>query len=140
VFAAGGKEGLFRTNDGGKSWSLVRPGEIQDLAVDPSHPERVFTATKEGLFRSTDNGATWGRTTQGLKGDDVAAVVVLREGQVFAGTFHGVFWSTDGGATWKALNEGLVNTDVRALAIAGGSPARLYAGLAGGSVSSTELP
>ncbi len=140
VLAAGGKEGLFRTNDGGKSWSLVRPGEIQDLAVDPSHPERVFAATREGLFRSTDNGVTWSRTTQGLKGDDVAAVVISRDGEVFAGTFEGVFGSTDGGATWKALNEGLVNTDVRALAIAGGSPARLYAGLAGGSVSSTELP
>ena len=32
------------------------------------------------------------------------------------------------------------STDVRALAIAGGSPARLYAGLAGGSVCSTDLP
>ena len=38
------------------------------------------------------------------------------------------------------MNEGLLNTDVRALAVAGGSPARLYAGLAGGSVFSTELP
>ena len=140
VFAAGGKEGLFRTGDGGGSWSLVRPGEIKDLAVDPSQPARVFVATKEGLFRSTDNGATWSRATQGLTGDDVEAVVVSREGQLFAGTFHGVFRSTDGGATWKALNEGLLNTDVRALAIAGGSPARLYAGFAGGSVWSTEMP
>jgi photosystem II stability/assembly factor-like uncharacterized protein len=140
VFAACGKEGLFRTSDGGKSWSLVRPGELKDLAVDPSKPERVFVATKEGLFRSTDNGATWSRATQGLKGDDVEAVTVSRDGTAFAGTFDGVFQSKDGGATWTALNEGLLNTDVRALAVAGGSPARLYAGLAGGSVWSTELP
>jgi photosystem II stability/assembly factor-like uncharacterized protein len=140
VFGAGGKEGLFRTTDGGKSWSLVRPGEIQDLAVDPGHPERVFAATGEGLFRSADSGATWSRTTQGLKGDDVAAVVVARDGEVFAGTFHGVFRSTDGGATWTSLNEGLLDTDVRALAIAGSGPGQLYAGLAGGSVFSTELP
>ncbi len=140
VFAACGKEGLFRTTDGGKSWSLVRPGDLKDLAVDPSKPERVFVATKEGLFRSSDGGATWSRATQGLKGDDVEAVTVSRDGQAFAGTFHGVFRSTDGGATWTALNEGLMNTDVRALAVAGGSPARLYAGLAGGSVVSTELP
>jgi hypothetical protein len=51
-----------------------------------------------------------------------------------------VFRSTDGGATWSPLNDGLLNTDVRALAIAGGTPSRLYAGLAGGSVFSTELP
>ncbi len=140
VFAACGKEGLFRTTDGGKSWSLVRPGELKDLAVDPSKPERVFVATKEGLFRSADSGATWNRSTLGPKGDDVEAVAVSRDGQAFAGTFDGVFRSTDGGATWKAMNEGMLNTDVRALSVAGGSPARLYAGLAGGSVWSTELP
>jgi hypothetical protein len=48
--------------------------------------------------------------------------------------------STDGGATWKAFINGLVHSDVRAFSIAGGSPARLYAGTAGGSVYSTELP
>lgn len=140
VFAVGGKDGIFRTTDGGKSWCLVRPGEIQDLAVDPTKPERVFVATKKGLFRSTDNGKTWSAVTQGLKGDDVAAIAVSQDGQAFAGTFHGVFRSTDGGATWAALLDGLVHTDVRALAIADGSPARLYAGTAGGSVYSTELP
>lgn len=35
------------------------------------------------------------------------------------------------------MNDGLLNTDVRALAIGG---ARLYAGIAGGSVHSTDLP
>jgi photosystem II stability/assembly factor-like uncharacterized protein len=140
VYAACGKEGLFRTTDGGKSWSAVRPGEIQDLAVDPSQPGRVYVATKEGLFRSTDAGATWSRTSQGLEGDEVEAVAVARDGQAFAGTFHGVFRSTDGGTTWKVMNDGLACTDVRALAIAGGSPTRLYAGLAGGSVVSIEMP
>ncbi len=140
VFAACGEDGLFRTTDGGRSWSLVRPGKVQDLAVDPGRPERVWAATEGGLFRSADNGATWNRATQGLEGDDIAAVVVAREGHVFAGTFHGVFRSTDGGTTWKAMNEGLQNTDVRALAIAGGNAPRLYAGFAGGSVFSTELP
>ena len=140
VFAVGGQDGLFRTMDGGQSWRLVRPGEVQDLSADPTKPERLFAATKKGLFRSTDQGETWSAVTQGLKGDDVAAVAVSRDGQVFAGTFHGVFRSTDGGTTWTSFTNGLVHTDVRALAIAGGSPARLYAGTAGGSVYSTELP
>lgn len=141
VFAVAGKEGVYRTTDAGKSWSQVRPGEVQDLAVDKTNPERVFVATEKGLFRSTDTGATWTRVTQGLKDDDVDAVLVSpKDGQVFAGTFHGVFRSTDGGATWTPFNEGLMNTDVRALAFAGGSSPRLYAGLAGGSVFSSELP
>ncbi len=141
LFAVGGDDGVFKTADGGKSWSLVRPGKLKDLAVSPTKPELVFAATEKGLFRSTDTGATWARVTQGLKGDDVEAVVVsAKDGQIFAGTFHGVFKSADDGSTWTAMNEGLGSKDVRALAIAGGSAPRLYAGLAGGSVYSTELP
>ena len=140
VFADCGKSGLYRTTDGGKSWSRVREGELQDLAVDPGNPSRLFVATEKGLFRSTDGGTTFESVTQGLKEEDVEAVVVARDGTVFAGAFDGVHRSADGGTTWLPVNEGLPNTDVRALAIAGGSPARLYAGLAGGSVVSTELP
>jgi photosystem II stability/assembly factor-like uncharacterized protein len=139
LFAVAG--GVYRTADGGKSWSLVRPGEIKDLAVDPTRPDRLFVATKEGLYRSTDNGATWAKVSKGIKGDDVEAVVVSSSGgKVFCGTFDGVFFSADGGDTWSPLNDGLTNTDVRALAIAGGSAPRLYAGIAGGSVQSIELP
>ena len=68
------------------------------------------------------------------------AVAVSSSGKVFCGTFHGVFASADGGSTWAAMNDGLINTDVRALAIGGGNSPRLYAGLAAGSVYSTELP
>ncbi len=69
-----------------------------------------------------------------------AVVVSPRDGQVFAGSFHGVFRSSDGGTTWAAMNHQLPITDVRCLAIEGGSPGRLYAGMAGGSIYSIELP
>lgn len=137
VIAVAGKDGIFRSTDGAKSFTLVRAGESNDMAVDPSKPERMYVATKQGLFRSADNGATWSKAT-GIKGDEVEAVVVAPDGKVFCGTFHGVFMSADGGATWSAFNDGLLNTDVRALAIAGGH--RLYAGIAGGSVQSNEVP
>ena len=131
VYAVTDKDGVYRTADGGKTWTSVRPGEVRDLAVDGS---RLFAATKEGLYRSSDNGATW--TKAQIKDDDVEAVAASG-GKVFAGTFHGVFMSADGGNKWTALNDGLTNTDVRALAIGG---TRLYAGIAGGSVQSIEIP
>ena len=140
LFAACGDDGLFRTTDGGKSWSRVRPGEVKDVAIDPKEPSRLFAATKKGLFRSADDGATWSRVSQGLKEDEIEAVVVGPDGTAWAGAFDGVFRSADGGTTWQPASEGLANTDVRALAISGGSAPRLWAGLAGGSVVSTELP
>ena len=140
VYAAA--DGVYRTSDGAKSWSLVRPGEVKDVAVDPSNPQRLFVLTKEGVYRSTDSGANWKKVSDGIKTEEeIEAVVVAPSGgKVFAGTFEGVFVSADGGDTWKAMNDGLTNTDVRALAISGGSTPRLYAGVAGGSVHSTELP
>jgi hypothetical protein len=66
-------------------------------------------------------------------------VVVSAAGAAFAGSFRGVFASRDGGATWTAMKPVPPHPDVRALAI-GGAPPRLYAGTAGGSVYSTELP
>lgn len=136
LYAVTSKE-IYRTDNGAKSWTPVRSGEIKELAADPTNPARLFVATKQGLYRSTDSGTTWARVSKGMKEDEIEAVVVAPSGgKVFCGNFGGVFVSTDGGESWTAMNDGLMNPDVRALAIAGG---RLYAGSAGGSVMSTEF-
>ena len=113
---------------------------MKDVAIDPKEPSRLYAATKKGLFRSADGGATWSRVAQGLKEDEIEAIVVGPDGTAWTGAFDGVFRSADGGTTWQPASEGLANTDVRALAISGGSAPRLWVGLAGGSVVSTELP
>ncbi len=145
VIALVEKNGLYRTTNGGESWSKIGSGlpddEIKQLAIDPTTPARMFAATEKGLYRSTDGGGSWSRVTSGLEDDEVNAVVVSsRDGQVFAGAFHGVFRSSDGGTTWAAMNHDLPITDVRCLAIEGSSPGSIHAGMAGGSIYSTELP
>ncbi|HXT49906.1 MAG TPA: hypothetical protein VN811_02630, partial [Thermoanaerobaculia bacterium] len=144
VYAVIGKEGIYRTRDGGNSWSNASSGlpggEVRQLAVSSSNAAALYAATEHGLFQSTDGGDSWRRTGASLKEDDVEAVVVAPNGDVYAGAFEGVYRSTDGGASWKQINGALANVDVRALAIEPGSPARLYAGFGGGSVWSTALP
>jgi photosystem II stability/assembly factor-like uncharacterized protein len=134
---------LWRTTGGGASWSRVGSGlpdtELREIAVDPTTPARLLIATEEGLYRSDDGGATFTVVGGALGGEDVEAVVFDSRGHAYAGTFSGVFRSADGAASWLAMSDGLPNTDVRALAVAG-SPARLYAGIAGGSVWSLPLP
>lgn len=136
---------LFRTTNGGGSWTAassgLSDGKVRELAVNPKSPAQLFVATDQGLYRSADAGASWARVGagSGLEDDDVEAVAIDPVGgAVFAGTFHGVFRSADGGESWSAMNDGLANTDVRALAVSG-SPARLWAGTAGGSVFSAGL-
>jgi photosystem II stability/assembly factor-like uncharacterized protein len=81
LFRDGGDRGVFRTTDGGQSWTRVLAGTTpatgaMDVQLDPTDPDRVFASlwdrrrTPElrgyagvgsGLFRSTDGGTTWQR-------------------------------------------------------------------------------
>lgn len=77
-FVSGGKgSGLFRSTDGGKSWTRLREGLPEGelgrigLAVAPSRPGTVYAVVESGkkgskkadtaLYRSDDGGATWTR-------------------------------------------------------------------------------
>jgi len=65
--------GIYRSRDGGRSWShlgLTEGQQIADLAVDPRDPSRLFAAVlghpfgpnpERGIYRSLDAGATWQR-------------------------------------------------------------------------------
>ncbi|HMA42453.1 MAG TPA: glycosyl hydrolase [Gemmatimonadales bacterium] len=74
-FTSGGRwSGLFKSTDGGDSWTDITRakglpagviGRI-GIAVSPVRPERLWAlveATDGGLYRSEDGGATWTRTS-----------------------------------------------------------------------------
>ena len=85
LFARNVDRGVYRSQDGGLTWTKVLfvsdiAGAV-DLAIDPVDPRRVFAATWErirmpsqrlygglgsGLWRSVDGGTTWARLTSGL--------------------------------------------------------------------------
>lgn len=136
---------LYRSADGGASWSAAGGGlpgaDLREIAIDPASPTRLFAATEKGLYRSADNGATFAKLGSAIAEEDVEGLAIAPDGRLFASSFRGVFASSDGGDTWRAMNEGLPHTDVRTLAIAAdGAGLRLWAGTAGGSVYSTEIP
>ncbi|ELZ93231.1 WD40/YVTN/BNR-like repeat-containing protein [Haloferax sulfurifontis] len=56
--------GVFRTTDGGASWSAVGtdalPESVTSLAVSPADPDVVYAGTEpSAVFRSLDGGETW---------------------------------------------------------------------------------
>jgi photosystem II stability/assembly factor-like uncharacterized protein len=83
VYAGVEDAALFRSTDGGQSWQelpglrgakghLWQPGAggmcLHTILLDPTNPERIFTAiSAAGAFRSDDAGTTWRAVTCGLK-------------------------------------------------------------------------
>jgi photosystem II stability/assembly factor-like uncharacterized protein len=127
------ERGIYRTTDGGTTWTRVlhrdeRTGGV-DLSIDPQNPDVVYAALWEawrnqwgmssggpgsGLFRSTDGGATWteltrkaGMPAEGLIGKIGVSVSPADSMRVFAIVEHdsgGVFRSDDRGETWTRVN------------------------------------
>jgi photosystem II stability/assembly factor-like uncharacterized protein len=85
LFSRNIDRGVYRSQDGGQTWTKVLfvsdiAGAV-DLSIDPANPNRVFAATWErirfpseriyggpgsGVWRSTDGGTTWTRLAGGL--------------------------------------------------------------------------
>lgn len=79
------ERGVFKTTDGGKTWSKIlyineKTGAI-DLVMDPSSPDTLYAAMwnrirrrwsdpvpgpGDGIFKTTDGGKTWQQKTAGL--------------------------------------------------------------------------
>src|SRR5438876_12230235 len=56
VLFAGGANGVFKSVDGGATWSAtpILPNSTQSLAMDPVTPTTMYAGTDSGLFQSTD--------------------------------------------------------------------------------------
>jgi hypothetical protein len=52
-------QGLYRSDNGGDSWTQLESFPGQLLAPDYGHAGRILWGTNEGLWASTDNGDNW---------------------------------------------------------------------------------
>src|SRR5215510_3279514 len=71
--------GVFRTDDGGASWSAA-PGlpfaVFNGLALDPRNPATVFAVGDAGVFKSADSGSSWTAINSGLSGTSPRTIAV----------------------------------------------------------------
>ncbi len=124
--------GVFRSQDGGKTWKKIlyendRAG-AEDLSIDPRNP-KVMYATIWDVFRtpwslssggpasklmkSTDGGDTWKDITRnpglptGIDGK-IGVAVSADSNRIYAMVENengGIFRSEDAGATWSKVND-----------------------------------
>ncbi len=117
VVIAGTAQGsLFRTTDGGGTWTSTRGGSAPLLTVSfsPFRAGLTLAGTRgAGALVSTDGGATW-NVASGMDGRQVRAFGFART-VIAAGTDRGVFLSHDG-HSWS--QGGLADISIGALAVA----------------------
>lgn len=139
-----GEQGIWRSTDGGASWSGVKVQptnrRIRGLVIHPASRSTFFAATYGGgIFTSADAGNTWTAcANSGLSGAALNSVSLAIDpaGTLYAGTEAGIFRSSDC-SSWSAVNKGLTLDPGKppvAIAIDQSAPARLYAGLDGGGI------
>jgi photosystem II stability/assembly factor-like uncharacterized protein len=129
-FGPNSERGIFRTTDGGKTWTKVlykdeNSGGI-DIAFDPHNAHILFASLWEarrspwglssggpgsGLYRSDDGGSTWKLLQEhGLpKGPygRIGVAVAANSDYVYAlieAHDGGLYRSDDGGETWQLVN------------------------------------
>jgi hypothetical protein len=138
VIAGGGQGGLYRSSDGGATWTQVQRGNaaVLTIAFSPFNPALVLAGTRNGgALMSTDGGVKWGPAA-GLEGRQVRAFGFART-MIVAGTDQGVY-SSETGSTWTSL--GLSTSSIDAIAVAAvNPPVRLVAGGESGSSGSVPL-
>ena len=121
--------GVYRSRDGGNTWSrvlFVNPTTgAHDLSIDPQDPRILYAALWDhrrrpwnirsggpgsGLWKSTDGGDSWHRLRQGLPalmGNTGVSVSPVDPDRVYAmieAVHGGVFRSDDAGRTWRRCN------------------------------------
>ena len=90
LWSAGGERGLYKTTDGGATWTAVltiSPDTgVSDIVFDPKNPDVIYASSYQrrravgqmigggpegGLYKTTNAGRTWTKLSKGLPKDDV---------------------------------------------------------------------
>jgi len=123
-------KGIFRTLDGGKSWTcmgLIETKVIHRILIDPFNPSIIYAGAagsawgpnpERGVYRSTDSGKTWSRVLYSNDRTGVADLIMdpTNPRKLLAAMYEyartpwdytsggegsGLYVTFDGGDTWK---------------------------------------
>src|SRR5262245_19178333 len=109
LYLAAGAAGLYRTTDGGATWTRIpdpeNGGPTASVVVHPTSPMTVFAISSGRLYRSDDGGATWSLQLSDDSGRGVAGFAIdpAHPTTLYASSHTKVYRSTIGGEEWTAI-------------------------------------
>ena len=131
LWRASPARGVYKTADGGETWSKVLyindlTGAV-DLVMDPRVPNTLYAATYQrmrrtwgfngggagsGIYKTTDAGTTWTELVDGLPAGDkgrIGLAISVTNSRVLYGTIEhpdqsGTYRSDNGGESWVKVN------------------------------------
>lgn len=129
LWSEGGDRGLYKTEDGGKTWtSMIAVDEhtgVNDIIMDPRNPDVLYASTLQrrrhvftyvgggpgsGLHKSEDGGKTWIKIQKGLPNEELGriglAISPANPEKLYAiveaaNGKGGFFRSTNRGTSWE---------------------------------------
>jgi photosystem II stability/assembly factor-like uncharacterized protein len=132
LWSSGGERGLYKTIDGGKTWTLSleisKDTGVTSAEFDPTNPDIIYAAAyqrrrsvsafmaggpESGIHKTEDAGKTWRKLAVGLPKDDMGKIglaVSPFDSRVVYATIEasednkGFFRSTDKGESWEKRN------------------------------------
>ena len=151
LFSSGGDRGLYKTTDGGATWTAIltiSPDTgISDIVFDPRNADVIYASAYQrrravgqmigggpegGIYKTTNAGKNWTKLTKGLPTGDTGRAGLAVDGRKNPATVFalvdakraesGFFRSDDAGATWTRVGR-TVNTGGRGGGRGGGQAA-----------------
>jgi photosystem II stability/assembly factor-like uncharacterized protein len=133
LWKEGGDRGVYRSENGGKTWEKVlyvsENTGAADVVFDPTNPDVIYASTfqrrrhagilvaggpESRIFKSSDNGKTWSKLEQGLPGGNLGRIAIAVSPQksnvVYAQISMeerkgGFYKSEDHGESWEKQSD-----------------------------------
>ncbi|MGH7690376.1 MAG: WD40/YVTN/BNR-like repeat-containing protein, partial [Gemmatimonadaceae bacterium] len=133
LWGPGGERGLYKTSDGGKTWTntkdLGKYTGFTDVVIDPSNPDVLYAASEErerreygflpagpeaAIYKTTDGAKSWTKLGGGLPTGELGRIGLTvcpsKPNVVYAiisakGDENGTYRSDDSGERWTHVND-----------------------------------
>ena len=140
-------DGIYRSDDGGESWTNMGLGEsehISRIVIHPDNSDVIWVAAQgplwskggeRGIFKSSDGGKSWERVLGDKEWVGATEIVIdpRNPNRLYAATWQrhrtiaaymgggpgtGLYRSGDGGESWEKLTKGLPTSNMGKIGLA----------------------